>query len=187
MAKVTADKEGWFKLSLAGVLVSLASLFTPIFIFAADSGETYFYNICHIVNGSNGFFENMVYNYFGPVIWESNMTSIACLAILSVAALACAIIGLVTLRVQRPNTINFILTILGLIGILIPSLIVYAVVLMQKDYYLGHIYLGAAPIISPIAVFMSIGAVIRRRNKVQEMINEELQRRGLIWEAGDLE
>ena len=90
------------------------------------------------------------------------------------------------MRAQYPNTKNFVLTIVGLIGVLIPSVTAIVCVVALGQYYPGGLSLGIAPVISPIAIMVSIGAVVRRKNKVAEELQKEVEEKGLIWKAGDL-
>lgn len=181
MSKTITDTKGWFYLSIGGIVVSLLSLFLPIF----RSYDINF-NIIDLIGGSEEFNELVIEGYTGPVIWNLTTGTVALLAIIAIIALICAIVGLITLKAQRPNTKNFLLTIVGLVGILIPSITAIICVVGFREYYPGGLYLGIAPIISPIAIVISICAVIRRKNKVAEEIRKEVERKGLIFKAGDL-
>lgn len=181
MNKKMDKKGGWFYLSIGCILVSLLSLFLPIF---QSFGMNF--NIVDLVSGDSYFANYVIAAYTGPVIWNMTSDTVAVLAIVAIVALVCAIVGLITLRAQYPNTKNFILTIVGLIGVLIPSITAIICVVGLGQYYPGGLSLGIAPIISPIAIIVSIGAVVRRKNKVAEELHKKAEEKGLIWKAGDL-
>ncbi len=181
MNKKITEKMTWFYIAIGGIAVSLLSMFLPI-LKLDDIG----FNIIDLVGGNETFDYYVISMYSGPVIWNITSSTVAFLAILGVAALVFAVVGLVTLRVQRPNTKNFVLTLVGMVGILIPSLTAIICVVIFGKYYYGKLSLGVAPIISPIAILVSIGVVIRRKNKVAEELRKEVEEKGLIWKAGDL-
>lgn len=185
MTKKITSKSRWFYLSIGCIIVSLLSSFLPIFRYGTGK-ETLSFNIIDLVKGNEDFNYYVLARYSVPVIWHITSGTVSILAIVAVAALICAVVGLITLRAQIPNTKNFILTIIGLIGILIPSLTAIICVVGLGKYYTSELSLGIASIISPIAILISIGAVIRRKNKVAEEMRKEVEEKGLIWKAGDL-
>lgn len=81
---------------------------------------------------------------------------------------------------------EFLFTIIGLLGILLPSITACVCILGFGQYYSGRLSLGITPIISPIAVLISIGSVVRRKKKVAEELRKEAEEKGLIQRAGDL-
>lgn len=185
MNKKITEKTGWFYIAIGCVVISLLSLFLPILRYT-DEQMAISFNIVDLIGGNEYFEAYVIDAYYGPVIWNISQTATTVLAVIAIIALICAVVGLLTLRVQRPNTKQFILTIVGLVGVSIPSVTVIVIVLLFGKYYYGTLTLGIAPVISPIALLISIGAVIRRKNKVAEEIQRELEAKGLIWKAGDL-
>ena len=181
MRRNVTDTKGWFYLSLGCVIVSLLSMFFPIL---TSYGKGY--NIINLVRRDSSFTNDVIAEYTGPVIWNITSETVVILVSLAALSLVLTIAGLITLRAQRPNTGNFIMTFIGLIGNLIPSVTAIICVTVLQQYYPGGLKLGIAPIISPIAILISILAVIRRKNKVAEEIRKEVEQRGLIWKAGDL-
>lgn len=181
MKKKVSENMTWFYVALVGIGISLLSLFQPVLMYARVG-----FNIVDLIKGDDLFNQYVLANYWGPVYWYITPTTITILALLAIVALACAIIGLLTLRTQRPNKKNFVLTIIGLVGIMIPSLTAIVCVVVLGDYFDGNLRLGLAPIISPIAIIVSIAAVIRRKNKAAEALRKEVEKKGLIWEAKEL-
>ena len=187
MYKKRTERKGWFYLAVGCLIVSLISLFLPIIRYT-DSIIDYQFNIIDLVKGNSSFEFLVLEEYTGPVLWKITDFTVSVLAVIAVVSLFLAVAGLITLRAQRPNTKQFVLTIIGLIGVSIPSVTVIICVLSFGHYYSdgGFLSLGIAPIISPIALLISIGAVIRRKNKVEEEMRKEAEEKGLIWKAGDL-
>ena len=178
-------KAIWFYVALGSIAVSLLSLFLPIFTCENYEGVKGF-NILDLVSSNGEFQQYVIDSYYGPLVFKLESGTVSILVVIGVLALLCAIIGLVTLKAQRPNTKNFILTIIGLIGISIPSLIAIICVVKYGQYYMYGLSLGIAPIISPIAILISISAVIRRKNKVAEEMRKEAEQKGLMWQVKDL-
>jgi hypothetical protein len=180
------EKQNWFYLAIGGVAVSIISLFMSIITYVT-SFDKYTFNIMDFIGFNKEIDTVLAAGYRGPSTITINGWLAGILGFLAVAAVVCAVIGLITLREQRPNTAQFTLTIIGLIGVMIPSIVAMVVVFGYGKDYAGEISLGLAPIITPIAMFFSIMAVIRRKNKVAEEIQNELRAKGLIHEAGDLD
>lgn len=176
---------GWFYLAIGCVAASLLSMFLPIITYKQGNLKFNF-NIIDLVGGNSDFDYYVLECYEGPVVWKITSAITSVLAIIAIVALICAIVGIVTLRAQRPNTKQFVITLAGLVGILIPSFVIIIIVLVYGRFYDGTLSLGIAPIIAPIALGTSMGAVVRRKNKVAEELRKELEEKGLIWRAGDL-
>lgn len=181
------NKKIWFAVSISCLCVSILSLFLSIITYKPEvGGHKYSFSIIDLIGKSPEFDEYILRGYKGPVVWDITGTITAILAIFVVAGIGCSIIGLITLRAQRPNTWQFVLTIVGLIAVACPSIILIICVLGYGKYYTGTIGFGIAPIITPIAMITCIFVVIRRKNKVAEELQHELEQRGLIRRAGDL-
>ncbi len=187
MNKKITNRVGWFYLALGCVIVSIASLFLPVFKWGGGLDRRAFsFNIVDLIRQDADFNKYVLNNYYGPIVWNISSGMVVILSVVMIAALICAVVGLVTLRVQRPNTANFVLTIIGLIGILIPSVTAIVCVAVFGKYFTGTLSLGIAPIISPIAILICIGAVIRRKNKAAEELQAEVLQKGLMRSGGDL-
>lgn len=180
------NKKNWFYIALACIAVSIASLFTSIITYTTESGKQYSFSIIDLIGGSSNF-ESIVYEqYNGPVILDITGTATAVLAVIAVLAILCAVAGLVTLRAQRSNIWQFILTLVGLAGVAVPSVALLVCIFGYGKYYRGTIGCGISPIITPIAMIISITVVIRRKNRVAEELRKEVEAKGLIREAKDL-
>lgn len=167
------------------MIISVLSLFTSIIVFRTEN-DVYRFNIIDFVGNSSEFDDVVRQRYNGPVILDVTESTVVIFALVVIAAVFCALLGLLTLRAQRPNTWQFVFTIAGLIGVTIPSLVVIIIVLGYGKYYDGVISFGLAPLITPVTMIICIGTVVRRKNKVAEELRKEMERKGLIQQAGDL-
>ena len=187
MNKKITNRVGWFYLALGCVIISIGSLFLPIFkCNGGTKGKVLYFNIIDLIAQDADFNKYVINNYYGPIVWNIDSGIVMILSLVMIAALICAVVGLVTLRVQRPNTSNFVLTIIGLIGILVPSVTAIICVVVFGRYFTGGLSLGIAPILSPIAIIISIGAVVRRKNKAAEELQAKVMEKGLMRSGGDL-
>ena len=178
----TKEKKAWLIIAAGALVISVASLFFPIISYRTSDGMVYHYNLFGLLEGYD-FTYNVLAGYTGPVYWRINEIWVTLLTVISAASLICAIIGLVTLRQQRPNIKQFWLTIIGLIGTCLPAFLVLIAVPLYKDGFTGTMSYGLYPIIAPIATLISVLAVYRRKNKVQEELQKELEAQGKIWKA----
>lgn len=176
------DKKVWLYVATAALIISILSSFMTILSYRTSSGEVYKYNLTALLEG-NDFTQKVLAGYNGTVYWKIDGFWVSFLTVISAAALICAIVGLVTLRQQRPNVKQFWLTIIGLAGTSIPALLVLIAVPMFQDGFPGTLNYGIYPVIAPIATLVSVLAVYRRKNKVQEELRRELEARGKIWKA----
>lgn len=179
------EKKKWFYVAISGVAVSILSLFYSIVSYTDTRGRVFHYNVIDLLTETD--FQNRVLSqYTGPVLWVMDGYTVGALAVLAVAAVICTLVGLFTLRKQRPNTWQFVLTLAGLVGTTFPSFLVLLAVALSDNYFRGDISCGVSPIITPIAMTICIFAVVRRRNKVLEQLRQEMEAKGLVFQAGDL-
>lgn len=172
----------WFFLAFTCIVLSLASMFLPIFRYNYEGQEMNF-NILDLVTESEDFDYYVINKYTGPVVWDISSNTVCILGLLGILALALAIGGLVTLKTQYPNTLNVILTIIGMIGIMVPSFTAIICVAVYGRYFVGELSLGVAPMISPVACLISIFAVVRRKSKASR---EWKENNNLFFKGGDL-
>ena len=179
----SVEKKVWLYIAAASLFISVASLFTTIFVYN-NKAWTYKFNILGLIRGKD-FVNNVLASYTGKVYWKIDATWVTLLAIISVASLVCAVVGLVTLRQQRTNRMQFWLTIIGLIGTCLPALLVLVAVPVFQKGFPGKLRYGIYPIVAPIATLISVLAVYiyRKKNKVQEELRKELEDKGKIWKA----
>ena len=92
----SVEKKVWLYIAAASLFISVASLFTTIFVYN-NKAWTYKFNILGLIRGKD-FVNNVLASYTGKVYWKIDATWVTLLAIISVASLVCAVVGLVTLR-----------------------------------------------------------------------------------------
>lgn len=66
----------------------------------------------------------------------------------------------------------------SMIGILIPSITVIICVTGYGDYFSGSLSLGITPIISSLVVMISIGTVVKRKNRIAVEYLKEVEKKG---------
>lgn len=178
-------KKIWFYIALSCLAVIGLSMLVSVVIYIDEAGTVTNYNLANLIFQQD-FMNNVLWWYTGPVLWKMQGATIPVLTLIAAVSLICAVGGLLTLRVQRPNRWQFRLTILGLAGTCIPSLLVILAAVMSEAWFPGRIIPGVSPILTPLAMGLSIYVVVRRRNVVQEQLQAELRAKGLIRMGGDL-
>lgn len=178
------NKKIWLFTAALMLLLSVATSFLSVLSYRTPEGRVYHYNLPRLIQGED-FTREVLYGYMGTVYWEINEAWVTAFAVISILSLLCAAIGLFTLRQQRPNIRQFWLTMIGLVGTCLPALLVLIAVPVFRDGFPGTLGFGLYPMIAPVATFISVGAVYRRKNKYQQELQEELKARGKIWQAGE--
>lgn len=175
------EKKKWLYVAAGALGVAVLSMFTTILSYKS-AGTVYSYNLLGLIEG-NDFTQNVLANYRGTVYWRIDGFWVTLLTVVSLASLICSIVGLFTLRQQRPNIKQFWLTIIGLAGTSLPALLVLIAVPMFRSGFQGELTYGIYPVVAPIATLVSVLAVYRRKNRVQEELRKELEDKRKIWKA----
>ena len=178
--------KAWFYVAIGCIMISIASMFASIIVYINQVGNRSSYNIISLLEGDD-FSNHVLAKYTGPVLLRMPGNIVTLFAVIGIISIICAVVGLFTLRVQYPNKWQFVLTIVGLIGTLIPSGLILFGVIVSNEYFPGELRCGLYPIITPIAMAISVAAVLRRRDKVKRMNLERLASQGMIRKAGDLD
>ncbi len=178
-------KNRWFYVAILSIIASIASLFTPIITYESEEGMVYKYTVIELIEGED-FTNTVLCRYTGPVLWDITGSIVTGLMILTVISLICAVIAIFTLRAQYPGTWNFVLAFAGLVGIMLPVVLVIVAVVLSDKYFRGTISCGAAPAIIVTAMIVSMLAVTQRKNKVIEQCRKEAEAKKLLRKAGDL-
>lgn len=185
MSKLKDDK-----LVLAAYIslaVAVLSVFTTIIGYTNSAGVHRSFSIIDLLNpGASGFEQFVSYEYVGVIYWNITMTHVTILAIISIVALIFAVVGLMLISKQKENRGSFALTVVGLIGTMMPSVILLIITVVLRASYKGRIYCGIYPIVSPIAMIVCIIATtqMHRRNLEAQKKLESVN--GLIFKGGDL-
>ena len=179
------EKKNWFYIAIGCIVVSILSLFTSVVAYTTGSGSHFSYSIIDLIRNDE-FTDQVLWDYYGPILWNISGPTVTILSIIAILGIICAVVGLITLRAQRPNTWQFRLTVAGLIATAFPSLLIILGVLVLGRNFGGTLSCGIAPILTPVAMAISVYVVIRRKNTVQEQLQKELEAKGLIQRGGDL-
>lgn len=170
-------------LSLA---VAILSSLTTIVGYENSSGIYRSFSIIDMITDARGFGVFVFGEYTGPAVTVYQNWHLFILIALAAAAITCAIVGLFCLSNQTDNKLSFILTLFGLIGTMIPSVIVFICIVALKDLYHGTISCGIYPILSPIAMTVCLIAATKMRRRNVRARKRMKEAEGLIFKAGDL-
>ena len=187
------NRRVFFYIAIGCLVVALISLFIPVISYRMDEGtdgaQSFSYSVFGLIGNSEEFETNVLWDYTGPVVWNITGGIAVLLTAIFCVSYIISVIGLVTLRAQYPNTWQFVMTIVGLIGVMIPSVVLIVGVMGYGKYFRGSLSFGAAPIVTIIAMILCILAVSRRKKNVKEELRMkmELEQTGIIKRAGDLE
>ena len=182
-------KEGksWLLAAWSSMLISLVAMaFTPVAVYVSGEGETLSYSILSLVTDGSHFSQSVLNEYTGPVLLTFRGPVVAALAAVAIAAVACALVGLVLIGTQYPQRWQFCLTFVGLVGTAVPSVLILVGVFLSEDYFLGTLRCGASPVITPVAMIISIIAVTKRRSAAQKAVTDQLIAEGKLMRGGDL-
>lgn len=177
-------KKSWLAASLLCLLISVGTLFLPVLTYRYSGGGTVNFNVLSFLEPGELTF--VLEQYTGP--WETNVdstvaTMLAALAVLSIVA---AFVGVITMSMQRSNRWQFVLALVGIIGTAIPSLLIFAAVLLSRDYFPGSFLLGAYPIVTPVSMVVCMIMVTRKHKLTQAEREAQRQARQYIRRGGDL-
>lgn len=180
--------KNWIYLSIGGIVLSLASLFLPIITYTNQNGVKHPFNIIQLFGG--GFAENVQTEYIGKywiVISNSSFDAIvAIVGVIGAASIVLSFFGLRSMSKQYESALPFRMTICGLVGTMIPALLLIIAVILSKNYYLGSITLGAYVFITPITMIASCIAVVKRHQLTQQELAIQKEAAKYIRPAGDL-
>ena len=115
--------------------------------------------------------------YIGVVYLSIPVPVIRVFSLFAVCAEISAIVGLLFLSQQKERLWPLVLTIGGLLGTMVPSLLIWIAVFLLRDGYPGTIKIGIYPFVSIVAKIISIIAAVmvykrnikfRKNRKVME-------------------
>lgn len=179
------DKKMWLTVTLMCLFFSVVSLVFPVLTYVHPSGKSQVFNLFKFLNPKElGYILNQYTGSFALAIEEQDIPVFATVAVLSIVA---AFVGVITMSTQRPNFWQFILTMAGLIGTLIPSVLLFIVVISSIDYFPGSFKFGAYPVITPVSMGICIHMVTRKRKLTREEIEAEGNATQYLHTLGDLE
>lgn len=179
------NKKTWLTITLMCLFLSVISLVFPILTYVYPSGRSQPFNLFKFLNPEElGDVLSQYTGSFALAIEEQDIPVFATIGVLSIVA---AFVGVITLSIQRPNLWQFVLAMAGLIGTLIPSVLLFVVVISSIDYFPGSFKFGAYPVVTPISMGICIYMVTRKRKLTQEEIEAEKKAARYLRSLGDLE
>ena len=170
----------WLTLTLMCLVLSVASMFVPVLTYTFQNGTSIAFNVVKFLKPEELFL--ILSEYTGEYV-DMTQGFVTVMAVVGILAIVAAFLGVITMSVQRPNYWQFILAIVGLIGTLIPSLLIYLAVILSIHYFPGTFTLGVYPIITPIAMGVCIYMVTRKHKRTQAQIEAE-RRAAQYWRVG---
>ena len=183
--RILLNKRKWLTITLMCLFFSVISMFFPVLTYIRPSGSSQSFNLFKFLNPEElGYILSQYTGSFALAIEEQDIPVFATVAVLSIVA---AFVGVITMSTQRPNFWQFILTITGLIGTLIPSVLLFVVVISSIAYFPGSFKFGAYPVITPISMGICIYMVTRKRKLTKEEIEAEKKATKHLRTLGDLE
>lgn len=165
--------------------VSILSLFTTIIGYTNGAGEYKSFSILDLIF-SEEFEEFVTWEYTGTIYIAVNGTLLLSIVVLGIIALVCALIGIGTLSKQKKNIWPFVMTLIGLIGTMVPSILILVFVTVLNKNYLGTLSCGIYPVITPIAMIISMLAATQMHRRNREYIKRLKAAEGLISRGGNL-
>ena len=174
-------RSTWLTLTLMCLVLSVASMFVPVLTYTFKNGTIEVFNVLGFLDP-----EKLLYilsDYTGSFVVEIPGGLVIFLAVLAILSIVAAFIGVITMSVQRPNRWQFVLAMVGLIGTLIPSLLIYLAAILSVNYFPGSFTFGVYPIVTPIAMGICIVMVTRKHKRTQAQIEAE-KRAAQYWKTG---
>lgn len=187
MKKIKENKltfAAWISLA-----VSILSVFTTIIGYGEFGLKTIHFTVFDFFGKRGPKFRFLVLQkYRGPVLWRFDMGTVRVLSIIGILALVFAIIGLSLISKQKESATSFVMALIGLIGTMIPSvMILFCVIFLGRYYAPATIYCGIYPILSPIAMIVCIIATTQMHRKNLEYKKKLREADGLLFRGTDLQ
>lgn len=177
-------RSPWTLISLLCILLSVASLFVSVVIYRVpDNPKSY--AIQDMIDGET-FTKEVMDQFQGKVLMQIDSWVLSVLCVLAALAILAALIGVIILSKQKPTTWPYVMTMIGLVGTAIPSVLLFILCLMSDDYFPHPITCGFYPIVTPIAMVISMITVTLERRRVKKAHMLQQRNSALIRPAGDL-
>ena len=168
--------------ALGWIALSVASMFLSVISYTPPGAEKITYALQDIIGGTY-FYKHVLNQYTGPIPVEIGTWALTVLCILAIASILAASVGIVLLSRQRPTKWPYIMTLIGTVGTAIPSLLIFAAVLVSLRYFPGKIGLGFYPIVTPIAMGLCLWIVVAERRRTMRALKN---RSPYLHRGGDL-
>lgn len=175
----------WLLPVLACIFASVASVFLPVLTYIYPSGKKAGFDVLDFAEPSQEFLDILA-TYNGPYQTYVDSAWLTVLAVLAVLAIIAAFVGVITMSLQRPNTWQFVLALIGIIGTMIPAVLVMIAAPISQQFFPGTFQFGVYPIITPVAMVLCMITVTQKHRKTQAEIRAAEKAKGLIRRGGDL-
>lgn len=166
-------RSTWLGITLSCLSLSILSMFLPVLTYVQPDGTEQAFNIVRVMQQDE--LAQILGQYTGSFVLEIDKSVLSLLAVIALLAVAAAFAGVITMSAQRPNNSQFVLAVVGLVGTMIPSILIFAAVILSKSYFPGSFHFGAYPVITPITMGICIYMVGRKHRYTKAEL--EAQRR----------
>lgn len=183
--RILFNKKMWLTITLVCLFFSVISLVFPVLTYVYPSGRSQSFNLFKFLNPEE--LGNVLSQYTGSFALAIEEQDIPLFGTIAVFSIVAAFIGVITMSTQRPNFWQFVLTLAGLIGTLIPSILLFIVVISSINYFPGNFKFGAYPIITPVSMSICIYMVTYKHKLTQEEIQAEKAAEKYLHSMGDLQ
>ncbi len=179
------NRKLWLSVTLVCLLFSVGSLFLPILTYVYPNGSVQAFNLFRFLDPAE--LGRVLSQYTGTVALAIEEGDIPFFAVAALLAIVAAFAGVITMSAQRPNTWQFVMAMFGLIGTLIPSVLLFVVVLSSYNYFPGTFQFGAYPVVTPLSMGICMYMVTRKHRLTKEEIRAEELAAQYLRAPGDLE
>lgn len=182
--RILMNRKLWLSITLVCLGFSIISLLFPILTYIHPTGKTQVFNIFGFLRPDE--LGKVLSQYTGSVALSIEQQDIPFFAVIAVLSIVAAFAGVITMSVQRPRFWQFIMAMTGLIGTLIPSVLLFIVVISSINYFPGNFKFGSYPIITPFTMSLCIYMVTRKHKLTQVEIQAEKIAAQYLHTMGDL-
>lgn len=182
--RILMNRKLWLSITLVCLGFSIISLLFPILTYIHPTGKTQVFNIFKFLKPDE--LGKVLSQYTGSVALAIEQQDIPFFAVIAVLSIVAAFAGVITMSAQRPRFWQFIMAMTGLIGTLIPSVLLFIVVISSINYFPGSFKFGSYPIITPFTMGLCIYMVTRKHKLTQEEILAEKTAAQHLHTMGDL-
>lgn len=158
---VNMKRGTWLAIALTLLMVSLVSMLLPVLTYELNGREVASFNVLDIAEQSLEL-TAILSTYTGQLSLDIDPWVATLLAVLAGASVVAAFAGVITVSAQRPNRWQYMMAMTGLVGTLIPSVVIYVILILSIRYFPGTFRCGVYPIVTPIAMGICVYMVTHR-------------------------
>lgn len=158
---VNMKRGTWLAIALTLLMVSLVSMLLPVLTYELNGREIASFNVLDVA-GQSLELTAILSTYTGELSLDIDPWVATLLAVLAGASVVAAFAGVITVSAQRPNRWQYLMAMTGLVGTLIPSVVIYVILILSLRYFPGTFRCGVYPIVTPIAMCICVYMVTHR-------------------------